>query len=386
LTTQNRTVSTNQSQALIQEDQIDGWAFINADPPPVEEFSVQPVKSGYLGGLAITPEVSPTWHPALLDLLKKNSAGYNHVVLSPAWETANLSGPDLILPSPDQTISNRALTEEIEAAHQSGLSVSLYPQVLAPGDPLAWWDLAPTDQESTWVLLLKQYQNFLYQYADLAARTQVETFVIGGDLITPALPISDNFETYQQPGNIASLWEETMQGIRDRFSGEIAWMVSPEILADPPSFLSSADLHYVQWSQPVNRETDLQSGVEEWLDQIVKPFQEEFELPVVLVLAIPSVEGFEEDCIPSPTGAESCLSISSLVNGPAAENPQSANLKTQADYYYAILSVVPERTWLDGVISQGYFPAFGLHDASASIHGKPAETLFQNWLTLVLEK
>lgn len=385
-TSQTRIISTDQRQGLIQEDHVEGWAFLNADVPSPPEFTVEgTIKSGFIGGLAITPYYSPTWQPAILDLLEANPGGYNHVMLSPAWKTANLSGPDLILPSPDKTISNQDLTAEIDAAHQSGLTVSLYPQILAPGDPLAWWDLAETSQESTWVLWLEQYQSFLYQYAEQAARGQVETFVIGGDWIAPALPIGDNFETFQQPGNIASLWEETIQGIRDRFPGKIAWMVDTGVLKDPPAFLSSADLLYIQWSQPVNEGADLPTSSAEWLDQTVKPLQEEFEIPIVLVLAIPSVQGFEGDCIPSPEGADSCLAISALVNGPVAENPQSADLMTQADYYHAILSAVSEQTWLDGVITQGYFPAFALHDASASIHGKPAESLFQDWLGLVLE-
>lgn len=61
-------------------------------------------------------------------------------------------------------------------------------------------------------------------------------------------------------------------------------------------------------------------------------------------------------------------------------NPQAAvNLQAQADIYQALMSAVNERPWVGGVVSRGYFPPAVLHDASASVHGKPAADVLWYW-------
>ena len=278
---------------------------------------------------------------------------------------------------------------EIETAHESGLAVSLYPQVLFPGTPVQWWDSLPTAEELTWLQWLEEYREMVYQYADLAAQTDTETLILGGEWLQPAVPIGDNFSLYSQPGNIESLWKETIQGVRDHYPGKVGWMVTAAIAEDPPDFLSSVDMLFFQWDLPLEEGLTQEERIEqagEMLDELAEPLASDLDKPLILVIAVPSVQGYSSECIPSPNDEGGCIDVSALRLGPSVENPASSDIQQQAEYYHAILSAAVEREWIKGVISQGYFPALALHDSSASIHGKPAEILMHDWSNLVLGK
>ena len=68
-----------------------------------------------------------------------------------------------------------------------------------------------------------------------------------------------------------------------------------------------------------------------------------------------------------------------LLFGPSEEIQAVTDLDIQTDFYMAALLAINDRPWIHGVISQGYYPAIAMHDASASIHGKPAEELIKLW-------
>ena len=55
----------------------------------------------------------------------------------------------------------------------------------------------------------------------------------------------------------------------------------------------------------------------------------------------------------------------------------------QALAYQVYLSSAPRKSWVSGIISQGYYAPAILHDKSISIHGKPAENLLQEWFLML---
>ena len=65
----------------------------------------------------------------------------------------------------------------------------------------------------------------------------------------------------------------------------------------------------------------------------------------------------------------------------ALNAPSNPGLDYQMNTYQAMLDVINQRDWISGFISSGYYPAARIQDQSASIHGKSAEILLQNWLT-----
>lgn len=383
-----RSTETRFSEQVVINDKVDKWAFLSQEPlMPPPPTSKPEKRDGFIAGLSLTPYYSPTWVPYIGTFMERSQSEYNQIMLSPAWYASSPNPPTLFNISINGTPNWNDLISEIESAHNNNLSVSLFPTVNFSTNPLNWWAALRTDDQNTWELWLTQYQDFLYQYATLAELTETETFVLGGDWITPALPTGDNAELYHQPGNIYQLWKEIIARIREKYHGEIAWYLPLDVAAQPPEFISEVDTIYLEWTlapDPAQPVEDLKSFIGSNLDSTVKPLKDNFNKPVVLLLVYPSLQGYGSECIPSPVDEGSCIDVSNLFYGPVGENPAAADIQGQADYYAAFLSAVSERDWIDGVISQGYSPTLKLHDSSASIHGKPAEQILLDWFSSVL--
>ncbi len=74
-----------------------------------------------------------------------------------------------------------------------------------------------------------------------------------------------------------------------------------------------------------------------------------------------------------------CNDLTDLDPQMAEQQTQMVDVQEQADIYLALLRVINQRSWISGVIARGYFTPIQVHDASASIHGKPAEEVFSYW-------
>jgi hypothetical protein len=122
------------------------------------------------------------------------------------------------------------------------------------------------------------------------------------------------------------------------------------------------------------------------LDNEVKPISNRYNQPVVIVLTYPSAQGFTDGCIPSRVEPDTCLDATPLLSGPSRGIQAVTDLDIQSEFYLAALQTVNTRPWIQGIISQGYYPAIEMHDGSASIHGKPAEALVSSWFTQFLGK
>ncbi|MEJ2447410.1 MAG: hypothetical protein P8Y37_05640, partial [Anaerolineales bacterium] len=55
------------------------------------------------------------------------------------------------------------------------------------------------------------------------------------------------------------------------------------------------------------------------------------------------------------------------------------DFKKQSTAYQAMLYSASKESWVDGIISRGYYAPVILRDKSISIHGKPAEELVWDW-------
>ena len=119
---------------------------------------------------------------------------------------------------------------------------------------------------------------------------------------------------------------------------------------------------------------------------MAKPIKTNLDIPVVIVLAYPAAEGFSEGCIVSQVEPDACLEPQTLVYGPTEQIQAVTDLDSQSEFYQALFEAVQERSWVDGVISQGYYPALEMHDPSASIHGKPAKDILIEWYFQFLGK
>ena len=368
-----RQIPTNFSETHVNSEPVEDWAFLSPDAANIYEFAdLTPRDANFVYGVALSPF---SQHTVVTDLPG------DHIILSPAWVPNPANHPRMLAPSIADTMRAETIHGMVRAAHDQGKTVSLYPQVIFTHGADKWWQSQPTDEETFWLQFLTEHRNFVYQYANLAALAGADEIILGGDWLLPALPEDGHFEIYSQPGNIEMIWADTLIGVRERFQGKISFVVSLELAGNPPEFLSQVDTIYLAWDLPLEKISSDAMGSA--LDEHAQTLASEVHKPVVILAAIPSVQGYELDCIPSPNAAGDCLDTSNLKIGPTLENPAASDLEMQADYYYALLTAVSERDWVAGVVTQGYYPDLALNDTSASIHGKPAEQIFNSWLALI---
>lgn len=383
-----RTTTTRFQEVHLVNDVVASWAFLFEQQSNQTELDpVSQRAEGFIAGISFTPYYTPTSRSYINALLRTDQKPYNHIVISPAWQAVSTQPPVLIGPTLDGTARTHEVISEIENAHQRGFSVSLFPQVTFQGNALNWWDALPVENQVTWKIWLDQYKQMIYQYAEIAEFTGVESFVMGGDWLAPSLPLGNNAQAYNLPGNIESIWQEIIAGIRQRYNGKIGWQLNTEAAKDPPAFLSQVEQFYLQWDIPAEPYQDLSELADQIgtnLDAIAEPLEANLGKPIIIVLAYPSLQGYQAGCISSPNDEGNCIDVSALLVGPSVENPAMTDLQAQADYYRAFIDAVEQRSWIDGVISQGYYPTNQIHDTSANIHGKPAESIYESWISLLL--
>jgi hypothetical protein len=376
---------------LISEEVID-WVTLSKEVQGVSiDHIPQTREAEFIAGISYSPYYSLTSLPFMDASIRTVSRFVNQVVFSPAWVGKDPNLPTYFSADHQKTPMWHEIAQEIETAKDLNLRTGVFPQVIFDNGYEAWWETANTDDESWWMNWILQYREFIFQFADLAHKTEAEVLIIGGEWIYPSIPLKDHFERYHQPGNIEQLWVGTIRQVREKFGGKIALQIPIDYVSElPPSLLGSVDQLYLQWDIPLQT-TD--AGGEEMIDQIrakldavAEPLKTNLNKPIILVLAYPSAQGFSEGCILSQVEPDTCLDDFPLLYGPSEQTQAATDLDAQTEFYINALTALDERLWIDGVISQGYYPAIQMHDPSASIHGKPAEEIVIQWFQRFLGK
>jgi hypothetical protein len=364
---------------------IENWALI--EPPPgqitVLGGSIQPRGKNFIAGIEFSPTYDPSWQPYMPSSLDQIEAlGANWVTFIPTWSPINISPPNLALTASE--INWFDLVSNIETAERQNTRVALYPQINFPIEDHKWWIIAPRDK-TWWNVWFERYRTFILHHADLAQRSNVETLIIGGSWLDPALPSGKLHDGSPSnvPQNVETTWRNIIDDVRVHFSGTIAWaMTYPNGIQNPVSFLDSVDMIYLEWSPPLadnpgTPAADLKQKAGNLIDKRVLPFQLEINKPFILSVAYPSVSGSATHCLQSESAE--CILPSSLVP-PAPTAPMlQLDLMEQASVYDALLAMVNERPWIAGFVSRDYYPPAIIHDMSNSINGKPASQVLQYW-------
>jgi hypothetical protein len=368
-------------------DQVESWAWL--DPLPTlsdpGNSQINPRGADYFAGIELQAAYHPSWtplNPFTINEIQKTGA--NWIVLSPTWSYTRDNPPIL-----EQVTGRDALwfdlTASTQQAQESGFKIALNPTPQFPTTINEWWSNAPRDF-SWWLVWFERYRNFAIHHADLAAQTNADVLVLGGEWLSPALPggtLSDGSPS-GVPADADIRWRTIIQDIRSRYSGTLAWAISPsQILEISPSFLEGVDLIYLQFSPPLSNQldpaqSDLEAEAARILDNDILPLQTELGKPLILSVAYPSADGGNTACLDDPN-SEECLEFSAL-SPPNEDIPSIAlDLEEQTDIYNALLNVSNNRDWISGFVSSGYYPPAALQDKSISIHGKPAEEAIRHW-------
>ncbi len=381
LTSPGRTGRLVSSSLIAQDlqDQVSDWIWLESlQPATLVGLPVTARSAGFWAGIEFLPAGEPTWQPWLPQAVLNTQALYaNWLVLTPSW-TVTRTNPFVFTPLAGSDPLFTDTSHLVAGVRALNLNAAIFPGADLRMDVDAWWGSTAHDS-GWWNNWFIRYQAFARYHADLAAQSGAKALILGGEWVLPALPDGQiNGSSSGVPADAETRWRAILADVRSRFSGTLLWAVAyPDDLASTPVFASEFDGIYLLWNAPLS--AGLTPGFEEMraaagarLDAEIQPFQAALGKPVILAVAYPSAEGAGLGTIPTRVA---------LTPG----NTQAAvDLQEQADIYQALLAAVNERAWLGGFVSRGYYPPAVLHDASASVHGKPAADILWYWFPRLL--
>jgi hypothetical protein len=370
----------------IVSDEVTSWAWFSQEgtQAAIQGTQVIPRGEDFVSGVALQANYHPSWGPLFSNTLHDiEDLKVNWLVLSPTWTFTNQT-PPILEPQAAQDMLLPDLLNSINSSQRVGLDVALFPAAHFPSQEETWWQTAALDYP-WWVSFYERYTNFILHHAKVAANSNVDTLVLGGDWLKPALPngLLPDGSSSHTPQDAEMRWRGLIELVRQTYHGKIAWALPyTDGLKNLPPFLDMVDEIYLLWSaqlasQPGASMEELQSQAAATLDQEVLPFQQLMGKPIVMAIAYPSIDQAVTGCIAILGGG--CLDYHLLdpLNQGIAE--LNLNLQEQARAYNAILAAINERSWIAGFISMGYYPPAILRDKTVSIHGKPASGVLWYW-------
>lgn len=352
-------------EAQTVKAEVTGWAWLDGVPAPITipAVDIQPRGPAFMAGIEFQASYHPSWQaltPAALDDVQRLKA--NWLVLRPTW-TFTRNAPPVIEPLPGQDALWASLQDSLAQARSRSLNTAIYP---TPGFNIPvdeWWQSAPRDF-SWWLVWFAHYRTFLMHHADLAARSQANALVLGGEWLAPALPgglLADGALS-GVPADGEARWRSLLAEVRGRYNGQLLWAMPTG--AAPPPFLDAVDALYVLWpadtfEQPGADPATLEAQAAAVLDGTLQPLQTAVGKPVILSIAYPSADG-------------------------GAADATMPDMQEQVDAYHALLAAANQRDWIAGLVAAGYYPPAALQDPSISVHGKPTSDLLGYWFTQLL--
>ena len=155
-----------------------------------------------------------TYAPFSTDLLEDNdeyeniddmlSLGVDWVSVVPIWHQENKTSTD-IFSSFEESPSDKGIEKFIKYLHSKNVEVMLKPYVDALDD--TW---RAEFEPSSWDDWFDSYQDFIYHYTKMADEEDVEMFCVGCEYKSSDVNEYDN-------------WEDTIKGIKKRYSGPITY-------------------------------------------------------------------------------------------------------------------------------------------------------------------
>jgi hypothetical protein len=398
----NQTVGSNPAgfianTALLGQDlpyTVGSWKWYeNPENPQLVGYTINQRAAGFVAGVEFQPTYRPNFSDYADQAFKntKEAVGANLVVLTPSWSYTSVAPLKLnVQPGQDPLWSDTG--KMVQQAKNIGLNVALFPtpqfkpsaDTSIPASTQFWKD-APKDA-AWWQAWFSQYRAFLINYADLAAQSGAQTFIIGGDWVTPALPggLLPDGSASNVPADAETQWRSMLQDVRARFKGQVLWALPYQNtgFTTPVNFLRDVDGIYLLWSvplasSPTAAKTDYTNEAGRLLDTEVQPLSIQLGKPIILALSYPSASGAASGCIPNGSG--SCLDVNTLSRPNSDNTAVTLSLQTQTDIYESVLVAVNGRSWISGFVSRGYFMPVALQDKSTSVHGKPAGNVLWYW-------
>lgn len=378
-----RSAQVGGAETIVQFDHIKNWQAMSAPAFAITVLDnpVAPRETDFVAGVMFAPAYNRLWTGSVSSTFTEiQRLNANTVILRPTWSAENSTLPvfrPVLGEDPDWTYT----LSQIETAQSQELRVALAPDLPLLNGSSRWWNLFQRDG-AWWQNWWEQYRSFIIHFADLAERGNVEFLVLDGHTLQPALPGAFP----DSPADASARWKQLILEIREHYSGNLAWILPLDGSESAPGFLADMDLIFIRWGAALGTWEgttlpEMQSRAQVILKNQVKPVAERYNLPIVLLASYPSAEGGLTNCLPD---GEACLAFGSLQPGLPPQQDIDLNLAEQMEVYNALLAAVNDTPWLEGFISEGFFPPAGLQDKSTSIHGKPAAEVLRYWFGKLL--
>ena len=388
--TPGRQITTSLAPQDIR-DEIKNWVWLEDNNYTLVSAPIQARNQEFIAGIEFQSHYTPSWMSFTSQAIQNLKGLHaNWAIITPTW-TFSRTQPLVFnaLPAQDPLWGDTQLM--VEQSRALNLNTAIYPIPNFPEATDDWWINAPRDF-NWWNDWFTRYRKFAVHHADIAARYDAQVLILGGDWLAPAMQngmLADG-QPSGVPADAELRWNAILADAHAHFNGEIWWALpyTPGSLVSAPPFISNVDGVYLLWDAPLSEPNTTinkdQMFIEatRLLDEEIAPYQASIEKEIIIGLAIPSAIGAEAACISDTLGG--CLDWTAL-NRPKEDIPSvRISLQTQTDVYETMLNAINTRTWINGIVSRGYYPPVMLQDKSASIHGKPAADLLWYWYPRLL--
>ena len=321
-------------------------------------------------GFQMKTPYDPKWAPHLdKGMIEAAVNGGNWIFFNPTW-TFESDGSARLNPGLDPMSTD--IRSFLRLTNDAGLNFALYPQLNAEVSSDRYWNSTELTY-NWWQRWFTNYQRFVLNYADFASQHGINTIIIGGKSVSPAFPNGKlpNGSFSNTPYNFSEQWDGLISEIRSRYSGQVGFAIPySDNLDQLPEFISKVDFLYVEMSSALTDSTtpqvrDMQSRVSSILDNEVYKLYAIYQKPVILSIDYSALDGSASDCLNLNASCGEILNMST-------SETLTIDTYEQADVYYSFLQESAARSWIMGLISDGFNPSVAVQDVSSSVHGKPA--------------
>lgn len=357
------------------------WRVIT-QPTEVAAATIPVKGTAYHTVVELSSEMAPSWRVyAPLGISTLAEIGAQTVIISSRWFIS--SDRTQLAPEIGATPFKADLMALLESIRAMGLEGGLFPQMGASGSISDFWS-SQSHTEGWWQVWFDSYRQFILNYAQIAAETQVGWLVIGGKEVLPAFPggvYADGSES-DVPESLNEEWMQLIADIRTVYSGKLVWATNAQISMDPlPGFIDLVDELYITVDAPLASSGTppldaLSAGFSAVVDSQVYEVYLAIGKPITVALAYPSIENAALGCTLLD---EWCSNDGVFLADEVAG--QNVNLDTQVAIYNAVFPILANRDWIEGISIRGYDPTVAVLDGASSVAGKPAQDVIWYWFS-----
>ena len=368
-------------------DSLDTWSSFKSggDSPTVVMTNIN-YRTPFLAGVQISESFSPTWMPFLdSSIINVNNIGANIVVLSPTWEFQS-SNPPILKLNPYNSMFYHDVQTFKYLIKNNSLEIALFPKATYNISFQDWWNESELIRNGDWwQIYFNRYENFIIHNAVIANQIKASAIVIENPIPTSVIETDIVENVSLTTHELNTFYSELFSKIRNNFSGAIILAIPSDNLANNQllNIVTMADQIYIEFSTPFDYDNHDCSNVSigEILESDIKPIMEKYHKPITISASFPSVSGGA--CICSSIDNRRCEFSESYSPTDSIDN-HPADVLEQANFYNDLFLSVNESEWINGVVSNGYYPPISLLDKSTSVHGKPAADVIWFWFTNLL--